>query len=121
METKDLMIGDWVYDSNRHECRQIEAADFVQNSDALAPVPLCAEILRDNGFGFIEEDDLAKVTHFYLGEPQYCANMDLHIGCNAKNVYSLNYRGYAVYGLIFVHELQRAFRVCRVPREITLL
>lgn len=64
MESKDLMIGDWVYSRQGVPSRVtsitcdgiIETEDGVSNIEIAEPIPITPEILKKNGFE--ERDDL---------------------------------------------------------------
>ena len=85
----------------------------------VVPIPLTKEILERNGFGYCESD--AVLNHFYLGEPHFCKNMSLHIGHSIdKDVYWLNYHDNSIYGIMYVHQLQHALRICGLNMEVQL-
>ena len=84
----------------------------------LDPIPLTPEILEKNGFGYVESD--SELSHYYPGEPFYCADIDFHIGTDRRGHFWLNYDNNSIYGLRFVHELQHAFRLCGIEKEIIL-
>ena len=86
--------------------------------DYLDPIPLTPEILEKNGFGYIESN--SELSHYYLGEPRYCANMDLHIGTDREGHFWLNYYNNSIYGLNYIHQLQHALRLCGIEKEIKL-
>ena len=116
MDIKDLMIGDWVCFNNVVMTIGRLNPEF-EDCENIEPIPLTKEILVDNGFGYIESDGV--MNHFYLGEPHYCENMDLHIG-NQGGSFWLNYKSNTIYGIRYVHELQHAFKICRINKEIEL-
>lgn len=91
-------------------------ADDELDYEGVVGIPLTAEILEKNGFGYIKKDD--NLTHFYLGESQYCKNMELHIGTNNKGVYWINYLNNSIYKIYHVHQLQHALRLCGIEKEI---
>ena len=145
MDIKKLMIGDWVnyrpgwideethkpvydgeigypirltclyddvsqYDDEEHT---YEVADY-----ELFPIPITTEILEKNGFGYIEKDE--NLSHYFLGEPQFCENMELHLGSDNTGRFWLNYYNNSIYGLRCVHQLQQAFRLFGIEKEIEL-
>ena len=83
------------------------------------PIPLTGKILKSNGFGYTENDTLFELHHYYLGEPQFCRDMDLHIG-NKKDVFWVDYNVNHIGGILYVHELQLALRICGVDKQIKL-
>lgn len=145
MDIKKLMIGNWVnyrpgcIDEETHkptyfaetgfpirltclyhnmsqyddEEQTYEVADY-----ELSPIPITTEILEKNGFGYIEKDE--HLSHYFLGEECYCKNMDLHIGTDNKGNYWLNYYNNSIYGLRHIHQLQHAFRLLGIEKEIEL-
>lgn len=138
MKAEELMIGDWVYglypDGSRYTRPfRISAVDIYPlnrsprivtfggygfQEEHLEPIPLTPEILEKNGFGYTEGDE--ELTHFYLGEPQFCKDMDLHIGTNNRGVFWLNTYNNDIRGLRYIHELQHALRLCGIEKEITI-
>ena len=134
MKANELMIGDWVrveefdirgtvleiyddkiliLDEDDYDCLEFEHR-------LVSPIPLTREILEKSGFGYFKTDKANGITHYYLGERQFCADMNLHIGSNLKGVYWLNYLVNSVHGIHYVHELQHALRICGIEKEIVL-
>ena len=107
--------GEGLVQYNDGENDGTEAAEY-----ELFPIPLTEEILAKNGFRYVEQDVLMRYAHYYLGKPHFCENMDLHIGTNKVGVYWLNYLRNTIDGLRYVHELQHAFRLCGIDKEIML-
>lgn len=127
MKAAELMIGDWVMDGDMPTrvtsitCDGIvETERRISNIEVVEPIPLTPEILKKNGFGYTEIDPYSNVTHYYPGEPQYCADMDLHIGGIYKGIFWLNTYKNVISNIRFVHELQHAFRICKIDKEIEL-
>ena len=140
MKAEELMIDDWVQirhpkglpDANGIQISEIDSSgnsicffsdiaegELTLSLDDIAPIPITPEILEKNGFGYIKHDG-EELTHFYPGKPQFCRDMDLHIGTDNKGHYWLNYRANDIYGIRSVHELQHAFRLCKIEQEIIL-
>ena len=127
MKANELMIGDYVQ-VNDEVFKVISISyfditisdnkgDFYhEHIDNLQPIPITAEILEKNGFGYKEED--GYLSHYYLGHEGYLANPDLHIGTYNKGVYWLNYYDNAIHGIKYVHKLQHALRLCGINKEI---
>lgn len=146
MTTRDLMIGDYV---TFKDCQNDDAPtivkieglgyqgrgvveealvtidgdengfDLVEIDGEFVGIPLTGEILESNGFGYRENDTLFELRHFYLGEPRFCRDTDLHIG-NKKDVFWIDYKGNHIGGIRYVHELQHAFRLLGIKKEIEL-
>lgn len=92
--------------------------NFDADDIELYPIPLTPEILKKNGFGYIENDGM-ELTHFYLGNRHSC-RLGLHIGTNNKGDYWVNTNYNDIYGLKYVHELQHAFRLFKLEKDIVL-
>ncbi len=135
MKASELMLDDWVefphgrdrvqelsYIQGHGYCASFAASAtlFSVEVEKLEPVPLTGEVLEKNGFGYIERDTISGITHFYLGEPQFCRNMDLHIGTDNNGHFWLNYLRNDINRLRYVHELQHAFRLLRIDMVVAL-
>lgn len=140
MKIYELMLGDWVRvnDPNGPFCSRVYGLSlelrtvyakepdltvaYPYDEDCVDPIPLTPEILEKNGFGYVEKDTLmgGSITHFYLGEPYYCKNMDLHIGGNKDGFFWMNYLRNEIGSIRYVHQLQHAFRICGIEKEIEL-
>jgi hypothetical protein len=144
LTASDLMIGDWV-----QVVEEITGTPFVcrvrymmwtsmENAligiggkgistqsipaESLCPIPITPEILEKNRFGYVEHDEIVdmRISHYYLGEPNFCENMDLHIGTDNKGHFWINTRSNTIYGLRNVHELQHALKLCGIDKTIEL-
>lgn len=131
METKELMIGDWVYNAHHKKNIRITAYDFFLHGHFkdgaqyiygtgllafgrdLSPIPLTPEILEKNGFKkegswFIIEDDYYDVSIKEITDSiwrvKYCNTEFSAFDC--------------VLHIAFVHELQHALRLCGIEKEI---
>lgn len=86
----------------------------------LKPIQLTKEILEKNGFTDCESD-FGNVYHYYIGEKNFISDSSLHIGTEYHTYYWLNYKKtFDIYGIRYVHELQHAFRICKIEKEIKL-
>lgn len=128
METKLLMIGDWVlYDEEYYRvgelCYNDKVITLVQENKSstteafasenlVTPIPLTAEILGKNGFELDEE-----------------ASNDFGFECYAfpfgKGFYIEHHNEYMItdHQLIkfkYVHELQHILKLCKIDKEIKL-
>lgn len=95
-----------------------KTGDIIEIDDEIVGIPITGESLKDNEFGYVESD--SELSHYYLGEPHYCADMNLHIGTDRKGHFWLNYYNNSIYGLRYVHELQHALRLFGTGRVIEL-
>ena len=141
MEAKELMIGDWVMvaecvadahfrdypdkiESIRDGLVGLESDGLETIIERIAPIPLTPEILKKNGFGYVRNDvnpyDDEVLSHFYLGEEGYCANMDIHIGTYNKGVFWFSSPLGSLNCIHYIHELQHALRLCNIEKEIEL-
>lgn len=130
MNAKELMLGDWVqgylpvYLKIAAILSEERVAVYCKDTyieltvDDIRPVPLTVELLKKNGFGYIEKDE--HLQHLYPGESQFCEDMNFHIGTDNSGKFWLNYRHCDIVSIYNVHELQHAFRVCGIDKEIGL-
>lgn len=100
------------------EIERDKTCDIIEINDECVGIQLTREILKSNGFGYVECD--GELLHYHPGEPYYCADVDFHIGTDRKGHFWLNYHDNSIYGLRYVHELQHALRLLRTGREIEL-
>lgn len=118
MESKDLMIGDWVYNKNIDKPMQVYpmmfSQMFRQRPEAttedynIFPVPLTPEILEKNGFRY---NDLPFVQSWeQFGLSLYLGGDGYRINCG-QNVAMV---------IDSVHQLQQALRLCEIEKQITL-
>lgn len=138
MKIEELMIGDWVRINDPNgpfvsrvyglllEPSAVYAKEpdltvaYPYDEDCVSPIPLTSDILEKNGFGYVEKDTLMGITHFYLGKPYYCENMNLHIGGDDNGVFWLNYLRNDIWSILYVHQLQHALRICGIEKEINM-
>lgn len=112
MDSKSLMIGDWVLIGNNHIriTSLQEGKDYVEAQ----PIPLTAEILEKNGF--VEE----AYGWRKLNAANWCININIF---NGKERYALCVLGtnaqVTLHGY-YVHELQHALRLCGIDKTIEL-
>lgn len=138
MQTSQLTIGDlmqhangkyfritrldmWSDGSIHFACGHPHLWDY---NNKFTPIPLTPEILKKNGFGYVENDTYPYtgevLSHFYLGEEGYCANMDIHIGTDNKGGFWFNSPKISLNSFHYVHELQHVLRLCNINKEIEL-
>lgn len=147
MKANELMIGDWLnflidieggdteYEPQKaaYQPMQVDSIGFdvvtseegVTNAaNQLQPISLTPEILKKNGFGYVENDvnpyNDEVLSHFYLGEEGYCTNVDIHIGTYNNGVFWFNSPKVSLNGIHYIHELQHALRLCNIDKEIEL-
>ena len=100
MKLKDVMIGDWAWDKENDCPWQINIKDFRNDGNSILffePIPLTDEILKKNG-------------------------LEVKVGPGGK--YQLSIEGVSCrvdFNIIqYVHELQHAFRLAGIDKEIKL-
>ena len=136
MKASNLMIGDWVQvPSELNRYKRIRNTFDMDEAVLYKPIPLTKEILEKNGFKKVEETEYSCTYYtliptgyeknsytckftFYkepiMGvstlfdcwgwiPPQNGGMNDIHV-CNLKNL----------------HQLQHAFKLCRIEKEIIL-
>lgn len=128
MKAKDLMIGDWVYDTILKGNTKVEMlslsgikGDFHENvcdENTFEPIPLTPEILEKNGFGFIKNDNTKSVWNGWW----IYKDLELGVCCLDRiqnwpcfiNIDDANIK------CEYVHQLQHALRLCGIEKEIEL-
>ena len=120
MEAKELMIGDWVYDTILKCNTQVEILslssirgdcnDNIWNEKTFEPIPLTAEILEKNGF--VNSGGLWHLSGEDMGLMQGCISFQAF-------AYYADPR-YCFCEIAYLHELQHALRLCGIDKEIVL-
>lgn len=112
MDSKLLMIGDWVYEGSNHPIKvnqnygksiRYDEGDYSHEVEGscLSPIPLTPEILEKNGF--IYRDLPFELYWEYDG---------VTIDCGACDYYYINLGNNRSMDVSNVHELQHALRLC---------
>lgn len=115
MKANELMIGDWVWSVANVAPFQVDAyclKDFIENEEAfeidIEPIPLTPEILEKNGF---EEFYGWRILDIDAIEIRWTGTI-LEISGELGNMELPNVQ--------YVHQLQHAFRLCGISKEIEL-
>ena len=123
MESKSLMIGDWVYNTHNRQNEQVAeigsgfvmlAYNDLYEYDEIEPIPLTEDRLLANGFycerniGYVYDDGEYEVV-VDLWNHGYRILHDRDVVMNIQ-----------CFSNVFVHELQHALRLCDVDKEITI-
>lgn len=116
MESKDLMIGDWILDGYESAqitsltCDGIVETTFREfsNIELIAPIPLTSEILKKNGFVYSDIPFEQSWQQFGLSIWGTMGNYHITCGMNISMDVSN------------VHELQHALRLCGIEKEIMI-
>jgi len=123
MDSKSLMIGDWVMETNHGQIGKVTYLDanpdcsrigiqredgggFPYSIDVIKPVSLTAEILEKNGF--VEEGNLEEGMWFK--HPQWNLTLSFYEVWNVVDIVLGNEIGFCE--ISFVHQLQHALRLC---------
>lgn len=133
MKAKELMIGDYI-NSSFGVCHVISIDkagvtlvnkekeefdyDYLDEDYWIQGIPLTAEILEKNGF---EKDIVSGDTYFTLDD--IVLQNDFEFGFDFGRFYRDSEDGFVLVGIItikYVHELQRALRLCNIDKEIVL-
>ena len=138
MEAKDLMIGDWVYNTHNQQPEQVceirehtvmLSYNDLYDYDEIDSIPVTLEIFEKNGFEIEEEYDEIYDTHNYYAtltcvdsekrniEVNYSTfGNEITVFCHDRqNV--LLYRSLETQ-IKHVHELQHIFKILKIYKEI---
>ena len=133
MNTRDLMINDWVLytEFGKNEFHRIENVEptrvWLKGCKTYIPdvlidaIPLTPEILQKNGFalkpdGWLYCEDKGNEEQDYIF-------IQFRKGCDGIRICELNFIGkvQATFRQIqYVHELQHALRLCGIEKDIVL-
>lgn len=130
MKNTELMVGDLVMLFDKYPARVdcignievyvIDDGELVWHVgyEHIKPIPLTDEILQKNGFDC--SDPEVKQYHFTEGGERYHFSLrQMYNRKKEKDGYS--FYAFSVLSLvIYVHELQHAFRICGIDKEITI-
>lgn len=120
MEANELMIGDFVLDGNVYaQVTSITCDGNIEtthnehsNIELIEPIPLTQEILEKNGFRLKWDYDIKLMV---------CDDIVIEIGVNYKKYEDGKmYLRKMLAPLYNVHQLQHAFRLCGIKKEIIL-
>lgn len=129
MKASDLMVGDWVWNEFNKKAEKVSSVmdnlimlDYndcynpEEPIDEIEPIPLTVEILEKNGFDVSDGEVMefrfteGSQTYKFFIKQMYDRNGKRHgFSSYAFNVLSI---------IDYVHELQHAFRICGIPKEI---
>ena len=116
LQTKDLVIGDWVKVKSAQ--KQVKVKEIKQSCiytedngyeyNEIGPIPLTPELLEKNGFRYND-------TPFVQAWEQYGLSI---YGSYGK--YLINCGQDVDMDVSYVHQLQRALRLCGIDKQIVL-
>ena len=129
MKSTELMIGDWVYIPHNGKAPhygkvtallpsgaiETEINGSFALSSSVEPIPLTREILEKNGFSFPKWESWWRVVD---------CNPTIYLAEHNESwwLYQDDYLDSRQYfaKIKYVHELQHAFRLCGIEKEITI-
>lgn len=147
MKAEELMLGDYVRDKYGHFVKVKEIySDSIFTEDSeyegeqlfegeFEPIPLTPEILEKNGFlqNGIGSDEIEILDPDYSDETYVWQERDEYDNLFTVSVYNLNDgignwsleivdspKGKMELEIKYVHELQRALRICGIEKEVEL-
>lgn len=146
MKTEELMLGDYITFrdvQNDSYCPKVKVCGLINDDvyasidgdpvldvvdpDELAGIPLTPEILEKNGFenDFYEDESVADYVKVRLeGYSLKCKANGLDDAlvswCNGHLEVVTDFNGEVRKDIEYVHELQRALRICGIDKEITV-
>lgn len=133
--TKEIMIGDLVYNSNHEVCKVYSISnifeskiylDNLQKDDGcfevaceVEPIPITPEILKKNGFE-LKPDGWIWCQESSIEDKNYIF-IQFRKGCDEVRLVELNFVNKVLAKheqMHYVHELQHSLRFCRIKKEI---
>ena len=129
---KDLMVGDWVYNTNNKKpeqvCEILErmvmlAYNDLYNYDEIEPIPITPEILEKNGMHLYNRKTnnlMEECNHSDVFEEDDNYRVELSLDYDGSIRWTINGDEYTIMPLNYVHQLQHALRLCGITREIIL-
>ena len=146
MEAKDLMIGDWVYNSKNEVCKVCSISQIFESNIMLdnyskpndgmfetelefgvSPIPITREILEKNGFVYRKNSGafIVNSEESYSNQTVEVTlfNVESEFRNNQLHICESNYPEETMLHLMecnYVHELQHVFRSCGIKKEIVL-
>ena len=135
MDSKSLMIGDWVYNTFNQQAEQVVeirqdqvilAYNDGNDYDEIEPIPLTAEILEKNGWKLMPNPYKLEYS-WSTGAIEEYADIHICVGKDHSNVWRwdfpiLNihlYRGdIELTKFRYVHEMQHALKLCGINKTI---
>ena len=126
MKAKDLMVGDWVYDTILKGNTKVETlslsgikGDFHENvcdENTFEPIPITPWILEKNGFNDNGEGVYGDDNSYFI--PTYQSGFDT--GTWETHIEPTEGIGDFSGKLRYVHQLQHALRLCGIKHDIIL-
>ena len=136
---KDLMIGDWVYNTHNRQNERVQEIgsglvmlDYndLYEYDEIEPIPITPEILEKNGF---KKDAFTNLSpDYYFGDDEYSICINLNSTCDkSKSIWIEKRSSRFTVSIeesrhsldkkpLYVHQLQYALKLCGIKKEIVL-
>lgn len=122
METNELMIGDWVYNSIAHITFQVYPQFFSQWDNRpeqfeviIQPIPLTPEILEKNGF-VLKEEEIGmygvKIAPYYTRD-----DLPFEVFCDGEP-FAIWFNGPV--NIKYIHQLQHCLKLVGIEKDIVL-
>jgi len=124
---KDLMVGDWV--SYHGIVNKVAPADFDFHNkkwiNEIEPIPLTVEILEKNGLECKHKGESLKRLYWILNVEGSSVKVKVNRGLFLFDIHGVPFQhGFYLPSvnkhIQYVHDLQHAFRLCGIAREIIL-
>lgn len=119
MEAKELMLGDWVLWNSPQGKRPVKLSDWTRiamEASECEPIPLTPEMLTKNGWDMYGCPDHKCWEHyqgaFEYGKQHVPFSICLFDFMNKGSMYCDDLYEQIIIHVRFVHELQRALRLC---------
>ena len=112
LDISELMIGDLVYVTDypmKREIKRVVPEHFLRSLCIFGGIPLTKDILKKNGF--------ILDTYMKGGSSKFWVANDFVMGEHGQLAIGAG-MGWHNTDLIYVHQLQRAFKLCGITREI---
>ena len=138
MKAEELMIGDWVFGiypngkytppvciaavdiyPNNKSSRIVAYSGYGYQQEDLAPIPLTAEILEKNGFGYYS---IGGAEQWLIKDDYY----DIEVYEWSDSIWVFRYEStemntpHEQRTMSYLHQLQHAFKDCGIDKEITI-
>lgn len=123
MLTKNLQIGDYVYDKHNDELRVIRIGCISNSIVELnyEPIPIASEFLINNGFVLKHNPKDNIIPHRYIVETKdYQITLFRHLDSTFMTVINKNTQDNCNINVKYVHEFQHALNICNLTDKFIL-
>lgn len=118
MAAQNWMIGDWYqwYAECRYYPYKVKPEDFTKDYIAnFEPIPLTPEILRANGFSYVDNERAYFYEHYILRDAEMSWNIAIRDNKAFEQIWFAEIDGRVGkvhMSIKYVHQLQHALRLC---------